>query len=189
MRHPLQSYDKSDSQYDYNGEWFLGKNDKQLMKKLIKAGSDHRKFMRQILVSMDVTAPLYWYKEADTYKVGTVANSTSSMHTIHKESFTSKMFSFDGGVEIKGIDAMIGLYEDLRLNYLETKDKKYWRTLIQLLPSSFNQTRMMTMNYEVLLNIYHSRKNHKLTEWHTFCEWIESLPYFKELCIRDEANV
>jgi len=186
LRHPLESYNISDSEFLSNGDIsFLGENDKKLMKQLIKAGSDHRKFLRQILVSVDITAPLYWWKEASTYKVGTVANSTSTMHCIHKKPFTRDMFSFDGGLDIKEIDELIGLYEDLRVNYIETKDKKYWRTLIQLLVSSFNQTRMMTMNYEVLLNMYHSRKAHKLTEWHTFCDWCETLPYFKELCIEN----
>jgi len=190
MRHPLQSYDKSDS--EFLTIFKLGENDKTLMKKLINAGSDHRKFMRQILVSMDITAPLYWWKEMDTYKVGTVSNSTSSMHTIHKNDIDYDLFSLE---DVKSflphsrmtiVDNYLDLLEELKNKYNKTKDKNYWRILIQLLPSSLNQIRMMTMNYEVLLNIYNSRNNHKLSEWHTLCDEILSLPYFKELTGVDE---
>ncbi len=191
MRHPLESYEKSDSKYnDMDCMIFeIGENDLNLMKRLIKAGSDHRKFLRQILVSMDITAPLYWWKEMDTYKVGTVANSTSSMHTIHKNGIDYNVFSIEDVKsllphdKINIVNSYIYLLEELRCKYNETKDKSYWRMLIQLLPSSLNQTRMMTMNYEVILNIYNSRKNHKLKEWIEFCKWIETLPYAKELIV------
>ena len=191
MRNPLNSWDKSDSEWvgdvNYNLVIDIGPNDLNLMKRLIKAGSDHRKFMRQILVSVDITAPLYWWKEFDTYKVGTVSNSCSTMHKITSKPIELSDFSIDDFNidddynEIALSDMFINVVadcEELRKKYLETKDKKYWRGLIQLLPSSYNQRRTITFNYEVLYNIYGSRRNHKLDEWSIgFMEWIESLPY------------
>lgn len=229
MRNPLESWEKSDSRYHndpvYDKEHLqfihdnpifnVGPNDLSLMTKLRKAGTDHRKFMRMITVYVDITAPLYWWKEFDTYKVGTVANSCSTMHTIHKKEFTLDDFSHEHlishdeacdiwredhaldpriddddpakyqedayevwsfapidilNVTIKGLNR----YRDL---YLHTKDKKYWWQMIQLLPTSYNQKRTVMLNYEVLANIYKSRKDHKLTEWHDFCDWIKELPY------------
>ena len=187
MRHPLESYHKIDSDFENNA---IGDNDLSLMKKLCNAGSDHRKFMRQILVSVDIKAPLYWWKEADTYKIGTVANSTSSMHTIHKNGIDEDLFSLEDCTDNMSLSELtimydyLNLIERLREKFNETKDKNYWRNIIQLLPSSLNQTRMMTMNYEVIRNMYHSRKNHKLSEWRIgFVEWVNTLPYAKELII------
>lgn len=195
MRNPLNSWDKSDSfktgdcvnrmcdKCDLNykcidGRFWVGTNDLELMKKLSKAGTDHRKFMRMIVVYCDINAPLYWWKEWDTYKVGTVRNSTSTMHKIHSKELTLDDFS---------CEQLLNREEDLipliiRLNryrelYLETKDKEYWWQLIQLLPSSYNQKSTVMLNYEVLANMYHSRKHHKLDEWKGFCNWIETLPY------------
>ena len=167
----------------------IGHNDLSLMQKLIKAGSDHRKFMRQIFVSVDITAPLYWWKEFDTYKVGTVANSCSTMHKIHDKEFTLDDFSCehlynlweDGGTYKYCLLTVIVHLNKAREKFLDTKDKKYWWQMIQLLPTSYNQKRTVTLNYENLFNMYHARKNHKLDEWRTLCEWIESLPYAKEL--------
>ena len=212
MRNPLNSWDQSDSgncsdwycdsmcPYKYescrgirDGDFVIGKKDLDLARRLIKAGSDHRKFLRQIFVSVDITAPLYWWKEYDTYKVATVANSCSTMHKIHSKPIEVSDFSFDDMT----IDFATGddplefeffysrIIEDceiLRRRYVETKDKKYWRALIQLLPESYNQKRTVTLNYETLRNIYGSRRNHKLTEWSVgFMEWIGSLPYAEEL--------
>jgi len=176
MRNPKKSWAKSDSKYKHLVS--LGSNDLKLMQTLIKAGSDHRKFMRQIFISMDINAPLYWWKEFETYKVGTVANSESTMHMIHTEEIVSDMFSFDELDE----DEVISSLENLRLKYIETKDKKYWRKLIQKLPSSFNQKRTISMNYENMINMYYARKNHKLTEWVEFCDYmINTIPYGYEL--------
>ena len=207
MRNPLNSWDKADSEFkcdDYDncytcqyydvgcdprGKVHLGENDLNLAQRLIKAGSDHRKFLRQIFVSVDITAPLYWWKEFDTYKVATVANSCSTMHKIHSKPIELSDFSIDDFyIEDDGIslrDCFINVVADcesLRRKYLETKDKKYWRGLIQLLPESYNQKRTVTLNYETLRNIYGSRRNHKLDEWSKgFMEWIDSLPYAEEL--------
>lgn len=178
MRNPLNSWDKSDSEFSVEDD-FIGDNDLALMNKLRKAGTDHRKFMRMITVSFDIVAPLYWWKEYDTYKVGTVANSCSTMHKIHAQRFCLSDFSVDQlncDVPDCFLDTLDFLNES-RDKYLETHDKKYWWQMIQLLPSSYNQRRTVQLNYEVLANMYHSRKNHKLDEWHGFCEWIESLPY------------
>ena len=218
MRNPLNSWDKSDSNVcvswydeecskdciyycfcDENTERLIaGENDLALMKQLVKAGTDHRKFMRFITVTCDITAPLYWWKEADTYKVGTVSNSCSTMHTVHKKEFTLDDFSHEqlistcnddscdalvldgttvrvGGVDLLGLT--INVLNYYRSRYLKTKDKKYWWQIIQLLPSSYNQRRTLMLNYEVLRNMYHARKNHKLDEWQAFCKWIEMLPY------------
>ncbi|ENK0557768.1 hypothetical protein [Clostridium sporogenes] len=186
-RNPMNSWGKSDSYYDSTGLFIIGENDLNLARRLCRAGSDHRKFLRQIFISVDINAPLYWWKEFDTYKIGTVANSTSTMHKIHSQEFTLNHFSCDQMTE-KTKEQMILLIkylEDLRIKYLETKDKQYWYDIIQLLPSSYNQLRTCTFNYETMINIYHSRKQHKLQEWHTFCQWIEILPYARELILLD----
>ncbi len=186
-RNPLNSWDRMDSSYDNDGNYILGENDLSLAKRLCKAGSDHRKFIRQILVSVDITAPMYWWKEFDTYKVGTVANSTSTMHKIHSKPFELDDFSHDHLSE-SGRAALLGfmqILEEKRLSFVETKNKADWYDMIQLLPSSYNQTRTVTMNYENLLNMYFARRSHKLEEWHTYCDWILSLPYTKELFLQD----
>lgn len=217
MRNPMNSWDKSDSGYcnrdllrdcttcvrrstDYSAckaEGFeVGSNDLSLMKRLANAGTDHRKFLRMINVTMDITAPLYWWKEFDTYKVGTVANSCSTMHKIAAKEFTLEDFSCEFLLADEPIpsrdysalgmmDATIYNLNRFRDLYLQTKDKKYWWQLIQLLPSSYNQRRTVMLNYEVLANIYKSRKNHKLDEWRDFCSWVETLPYFNEICLED----
>jgi hypothetical protein len=220
MRNPMNSWDKSDSGWNVcspdcasweicdvgfkcpfgtdgiskkNDHFFkLGKADLKLMTRLRNAGTDHRKFMRMIAVYVDITAPLYWWKEFDAYKVGTVANSCSTMHKIHAKKFTPDDFSFDGhedlefddevyvddyGTYMKFDELAVTLCEYLRCKYLKTNDKRYWRYLIQLLPTSYNQKRTVMLNYEVLANMYHSRKDHKLDEWHDLCHWIENLPY------------
>ena len=199
MRNPMNSWEKSDS-YETHGEYgdqfFFGENDLALAKKLAKSGPDHRKFLRQIMVSMDITAPLYWWKEFDTYKVGTVANSCSTMHKIHDKEFTIDDFSHDHLVK-DGISLLLRIIDDLNdvrelyLNYDEVAGsgdcceeiickKDVWWQMIQLLPSSYNQLRTVTMNYENLLNMYRARKDHKLDEWRRFCEVIAELPYFKD---------
>lgn len=182
-RNPMNSWDRMDSAYDEDGNYILGENDLSLAQRLAKAGSDHRKYLRQIFVSVDVTAPLYWWKEYDTYKVGTVANSTSTMHKIHAKPFSRDDFSCDrmSDVALACLDNMIEVLEDRRLKFIETKDNAYWHDMIQLLPSSYNQMRTCTLSYENLINIYYARRNHKLPEWHTYCDWIENLPYAKEL--------
>lgn len=183
MRNPLNSWDRSDSVFTM-GDTFIGENDLSLMKRLVKAGSDHSKFMRMITVTCDITAPLYWWTEADTYKVGTVRNSCSKMHKIHSKPIEISDFSLDDFyIEDTGLDLsdyfmnVVADCEKLRQKYLATNDKKYWRALIQLLPESYNQRATLQLNYAVLRNTYHARKNHKLTEWHTLCEWIEGLPF------------
>ena len=186
MRNPLNSWDKSDSTFlpVYTNKPSIpeiGYNDLSLMKKLSKAGNDHSKFLRMINVTCDITAPLYWWKEYDTYKVGTVANSCSTMHKIHAKEFVMEDFSIDEDLPIWR--AIIEELNYAREKYLETKDKKYWKRMIQILPTSYNQKRTVQLNYQVLKNIYFARRNHKLDEWHTLCAWIESLPYFKEICI------
>lgn len=204
MRNPMQSYEKADSVFDCpdcascpgfedkarcvnkliaEGCMCIGKNDLNLARRLVKAGSDERKFLRQIFVSVDVTAPLYWWKEYDTYKVGTVANSTSTMHKIHAKEFSLEDFSnerMDSDTLIS-LMATINVLEKNRVKYIETKDVQYWHNIIQLLPSSYNQTRTCTLNYENLINIYYARKAHRLSEWREYCKWIETLPYAKEL--------
>ena len=212
MRNPLNSWDKSDSGWYLTGtpgtnpaaandkylreKYCIGDNDLDLMKRLAKAGTDHRKFMRMITVYTDITAPLYWWKEFDTYKVGTVANSCSTMHKIADKEFTLEDFSCEHLYAEDDIDGMyysttaeeeftstdvlkvvIEALNNYREMYLATKDKKDWWQMIQLLPSSYNQRRTVMLNYEVLANIYKSRRNHKLDEWHIFCDWIEKLPY------------
>lgn len=229
MRNPMNSHDKSDTLYipfshcdDENDlkiaklcggvASIIGKNDLALMEKLSKAGTDHAKFLRFITVTVDITAPLYWWKEADTYKVGTVANSCSTMHKIADKAFNLEDFScehlIDEAITVDWdnqyytnsfTDCMydiIAMLNTARDKYLEAKTKpmkeeakrtelmkKYWWQMIQLLPSSYNQKRTVLLNYQVLKNMYHARKNHKLDEWHDFCRWCETLPYFKEVCI------
>ena len=178
-RNPHNSWDRMDSAYDGEGNYILGENDRELGNRLAKAGTDHRKFIRQIFISVDITAPLYWWKEFDTYKVGTVANSTSTMHRIHSKEFSIEDFSCDQMTEdtLAFMGQVITYLEQVRKKYIETKDKKYWYDLIQLLPSSYNQMRTVTMNYENAANMYYARRNHKLEEWHVFCRWVEKLPY------------
>ena len=183
-RNPMNSWSRMDSTYDEKGSFVFGPNDLDLAKRLARAGSDHRKFLRQIFVSVDITAPLYWWKEFDTYKVGTVANSTSTMHKIHAKAFSRDDFSHDpldeGG--LAALDALIAYLETERVKFTEDKNNRQaWHNLIQLLPSSYNQMRTVTMNYENLINIYYARRSHKLAEWHTLCDWILSLPYAKDL--------
>ena len=188
-RNPMNSWSKSDSRYDEKGNYILGENDLSLAKRLRNAGtSDHRKYLRQIMVSIDITAPMYWWKEYDTYKVATVANSTSTMHKIHSKPFELDDFSHDH-LGVNGLNILKNLIDELekiRLLYVETKDKALWYELIQLLPSSYNQMRTCTLNYETLVNIYRSRKNHKLDEWRSFCDWIKTLPYANEIIIAED---
>ena len=203
MRNPMNSWGKSDSLFnetrdfdpdDYPCYFKLGENDCNLMKRLRNAGNDHAKFMRMINVTVDITAPLYWWKEFDTYKVGTVANSCSTMHKIHDKEFELSDFSrehlFDNNALIVPLDSdfriisnkqwllfTVDILNGCRKAFLETKDKRYWWQMIQLLPSSYNQKRTVQLNYAVLRNMYKSRKNHKLDEWRDLCKWIEELPY------------
>lgn len=193
LRNPMNSWDKSDTNYNRMRYHYygcdisetttspdIGANDLSLMQKLINAGSDHSKFMRMINVTCDITAPLYWWKEYDTYKVGTVANSCSTMHKIHAKEFTLDDFSHEkltGQARIILEDYIIPQLNEDRENFLRWKDKDDWWNMIQLLPTSYNQKRTVQLNYAVLRNMYHSRKNHKLDEWRNFCEWVETLPY------------
>jgi hypothetical protein len=190
MRNPMNSWDMSDS---YWGLWedespinpsdepffFVGTNDLKLMKNLAKAGTDHRKFMRMLTVYVDITAPLYWWKEFDTYKVGTVANSCSTMHKIHAKEFTLDDFSHEHltPLALSVLERVVDMLNNYRADFTLTKMKEDWWQMIQLLPTSYNQKRTVMLNYEVLANIYKSRKNHKLVEWHGLCHWIEGLPY------------
>ena len=189
-RNPMNSWVRCDSYYDDEGDYVLGDNDLGLARRLANAGSDHRKFLRQIIVSMDITAPLYWWKEFDTYKVGTVANSTSTMHKIHAKEFSREDFSCDKMSEdcLEALDSVIAFLEGQRAKFIETKDKAYWYNMIQLLPTSYNQLRTVTLNYEVLINMYHSRRYHKLDEWKVLCAEIEKLPYAKELIMLREID-
>ena len=189
-RNPLNSWAKMDSYTDPQGVFHFGENDLDLARRLCVAGSDHRKFIRQIFVSVDITAPIYWWKEYDTYKVATVANSTSTMHKIHARPFALEDFSTDhmDAETLEEMQRLVGFLEKLRLKYMENKDKQYWYDMIQLLPSSYNQMRTCTLNYETLRNIYQARRNHKLAEWHTFCDWIESLPYAADLILPREDS-
>lgn len=208
MRNPMNSWDKSDSVFtpcpDCGGKnrcilescphgavrtaegcAKIGANDLDLAQRLVGAGSDDRKFLRQIFVSVDVTAPLYWWKEYDTYKVGTVANSCSTMHKIHSKAFSRDDFSCDRMSYGAGIvlDYIIDYLEDCRQRFVKMKDMTFWHDMIQLLPTSYNQMRTCTLNYENLINIYFARRYHKLPEWREFCGWIEGLPYFRQICI------
>ena len=179
MRNPMQSHDRSDSYTDNDGTYHLGINDYDLAKRLCKSGTDHRKFMRMINVTMDITAPFYYFKELSTYKVGTVSNSYSTMFKIHAKKFTLDDFSTEHLMDFSWnrLDDLITHLNWCREKFIETKDKDYWWQMIQLLPTSYNQKRTLQLNYEVLTNIYHSRRNHKLDEWRDFCIWIETLPY------------
>lgn len=239
MRNPMNSWDKSDSKYKYwcsclspgekphycencgydacnpyigDEEFVIGPNDLKLMKNLSNAGNDHGKFLRMINVTCDIIAPLYWWKEFDTYKVGTVANSCSTMHKIHAKEFTLDDFSNEHLIKISdskfkdeisfedsyhissrmvaanSLELIIKILNHYRKLYIETKDKKYWWQMIQLLPSSYNQRRTVQLNYQVLKTIYNARKDHKLDEWHSFCHWVEALPYFKEICLEKEEK-
>ena len=208
MRNPKNSWNKSDSKFDIvlgdmldSGQQYfydvkLGENDLKLAKTLANAGPEHGKFLRMINVTCDITAPLYWWKEYDTYKVGTVADSCSTMHKIQAKKFELSDFSFEhlraftfNSSDFTRIDsksvlqATIDVLNAFRNAYNETQDKAYWWQMIQLLPSSYNQKRTVQVNYAVLRSMYHQRKNHKLDEWHTFCDWVESLPYAKELIL------
>ena len=203
MRNPMNSWDKSDS---IQGASHIGPKDLELAQRLVRAGTEHYKFMRQIFVSVDITAPLYWWKEFDTYKVGTVANSTSTMHKLTAMPITKEMFEFDDnsddiivdqGKSICGeweyvfsdyIDDIIDMCENLRLKFIETHNKSYWRALVQILPNAFLQTRTVTLSYANLRNIYFQRRNHKLKEWHLFCDWVATLPYSKELIMLEDTN-
>ena len=182
-RNPMNSWGRMDSHTEPDGSFVFGPNDLDLAMRLAKAGSDHRKYLRMIFVSVDVTAPLYWWKEYDTYKVATVANSTSTMHKIHSKPFSMDDFSCDHMTDgtKKFMETVVAELENIRLRFKETKSKEDWYDMIQLLPSSYNQMRTCTFNYETLINIYRARKNHKLSEWHTFCDWIETLPYAEQL--------
>ena len=188
-RNPMNSWAKSDSYYDENGKFVLGPVDIDFGHRLAVSGSDHRKFLRQVFVTVDITAPLYWWKEFDTYKVGTVANSCSTMHKIHAKAFERDDFSHDrldeGGLAL--LDATIAYLEAERQKFIANKeDRQPWHNMIQMLPSSYNQMRTVTLNYENLINIYYARRNHKLAEWHTLCDWILALPCAKEwICIKD----
>lgn len=206
MRNPKNSWEKSDSgwepQFDTEqgpvaGEFVIGPKDLDLMTRLRNAGTDHRKFMRMIVVYVGITAPLYWWKEFDTYKIGTVANSCSTMHKIHAKEFDVNDFSHEHVEELTGDDynmsydfllRIVDILNYYRKKFLETGDKVYWWQLIQLLPSSYNQKRTVMLNYEVLANIYKSRQNHKLDEWHTFCDWIKTLPYSELITGKEESD-
>lgn len=226
MRNPMNSWERSDSQLCKSMDGFedchvgvhgscprgdegyfkedifcVGKNDFELMQRLARAGTDHRKFMRMIVVYVDVTAPLYWWKEMETYKVGTVSNSCSTMHSIHKKPFNAYDFScedlltsnklpdvFRAKSPVQVLFDTIDTLNACRKMYLETGDKTWWRQMIQLLPDSYNQRRTLMLNYEVLANIYRARRNHKLTEWREFCRWIESLPYSELITGKEKLN-
>ena len=179
MRNPLNSWSKSDSYYDHKWNFILGENDLALAMRLANAGSDDRKFLRQIFVSMDIEAPLLWWKEMDQYKVGTVTNSCSTMHRIHSRDLELSDFTWENLDEpgLQLLEATIDYINHNRKLFIETKDKKYWRHMIDALPTSYNQLRTVTLNYEVLRNMYHARKHHKLAEWRELCKKIESLPY------------
>ena len=209
MRNPMNSWGKSDShdckqnssfcmECEYNKIGYrLGENDISLMQRLSNAGTEHRKYMRMMPVYVRITAPLYWWKEFDTYKVGTVANSCSTMHKIAEKGFTLGDFSIehlndDRSAELSNVEWLEHLIHHLnrdRLRFIETKDKQYWWQMIQLLPSSYNQTRNVMLNYEVLANIYRQRKNHKLDEWREVCEWIKELPYSELITGEEDKKI
>lgn len=182
-RNPMNSWGRMDSGYDGAGAYVLGENDLALAVRLCAAGSDHRKFLRQILVSMDITAPLYWWKEFDTYKVGTVANSTSTMHKLHAKPLEVGDFSTDHltPASLAQFTQYVGYLEGVRRRFVKGGDKADWYDLIQMLPASYDQLRTVTLNYEVLVNLYYARRGHKLDEWHTLCDEILKLPYAREL--------
>ena len=194
MRNPLNSWSKSDTTVTFE-KWMevanIGPNDLDLMKRLARAGSDHRKYLRMINVTMDVTAMQPWWFEFDTYKVGTVRNSCSKMHKIHSRAFTAADFTHDGIDDVpyaqEALNAVIDACERLRQDFNATKERKYWRALIELLPEGYCIRATIQLNYEVLIKMYWSRKDHKLTEWQEFCRAIEELPYFKEVCLQEEG--
>ena len=193
-RNPMNSWNKADSNYypdrDYSCCVELGPNDLRMLKNLANAGPDHGKYLRMITVTADVTAPLYWWKEADQYKISTVTNSCSTMHKIHAEPITMDDFSHEH-LNLVGMNMLKILVDTMEANrrlFLESKDKKFWWQMIQLLPTSYNQRRTYYLNYAVLRNMYHARKNHKLTEWHDFCDWIRTLPYAAELIIGGDSD-
>lgn len=219
MRNPMNSWEKSDSYWTHiedaetkqtaRFEFFLGDNDLKLMRSLAKAGDDHGKFLRMIHVQADITAPRYWWTEYDTYKVGTVANSCSTMHKLHEKKFTFDDFSHeklagiddypitvrfanhDGVLEscsLGNLEITIGILNHYREKFIETKDKYYWDQMVQLLPQSYNQKRTVDLNYQVLAHMYFARRNHKLDEWHEFCAWVEGLPYFREIVVQEEHD-
>lgn len=189
-RNPMNSWDRSDSFYDGEGNYILGEKDLELGGRLAKAGTDHRKFMRQIFISVDITAPLYWWKEFDTYKVGTVANSTSTMHKLHSRPFSMEDFSCDQMTDstLAFMEQVVERLEQLREQFLETKAKETWYDMIQLLPSSYNQMRTVTLNYENAANMYYARRSHKLQEWHVFCEWVKNLPYAGKFILNSQET-
>lgn len=197
MRNPMNSWNKSDSKHWHETivgheveRRVVGNADLTLMKRLVKAGSDHGKFMRMINVTMDVIAPLYWWSEYDTYKVGTVANSCSKMHKIADKEFTLEDFSHEHLMQ-GGLECIKNLCKDLNMcreQYLAKHDKEWWWQMIQLLPSSYNQKRTVQLNYAVLRNMYHARRNHKLDEWHDFCSWVETLPYAELITLGGNDN-
>lgn len=216
MRNPMNSWEKSDTTYSADGTPTIGLNDHALMMRLAKAGTEHAKYRRMIAVYVDVTAPMYLWSQIDTYKVGTVANSCSKMHKIHEKEFTVDDFSNeqlivtspleytdaktelidvegnDTGILISPrglLDITIGCLNNYRQKYLETKDKRWWWQMIQLLPASYNQKRTLMLNYETLSAIYRQRRNHKLDEWHTFCAWIEELPYSEIITLKEDINI
>lgn len=183
MRNPLASWDRSDSDYDARGDYLLGDKDIDLMRRLYKAGTEHRKYARQIFVSMDITAPLYWWKEADQYRINVTTNSCSTMHKIQAKEFALDDFSIENldGEWLSTFDILLGDLENARKLFVETKDKKYWWQMIQLLPSSYNQRRTITMTYENVFSMIHQRENHKLDEWRDFVEILKTLPYIEEI--------
>ena len=197
MRNPKNSWDRSDSKYEMyvDGEWHyeIGENDLALMKNLSAAGNDHAKFLRMINVTMDITSPTFWWSEFDTYKVSTVRNSCSKMHKIHIKPFEYDDFTHEGCDEVeyakKALEETILVCERLRNDFNRTQEKKYWRALIELLPEGFNMRATVQLNYAVLKNMYFARRNHKLDEWHTFCDTVSTLPYFKEICIDIRRSV
>lgn len=191
MRNPMNSWDKADSFFGKTF-WHIGDKDLELAQRLILAGNEHGKFMRQIFVSVDITAPIFWWKEMDTYKVGTTANSTSTMHKLISKPITEEDFEFTKDWDLDfnmAKNYIVQRCEELRKKYIETKDRRYWRNLIEILPQSYLQTRSWTANYAILRNIYFQRQNHKLKEWHKFCEWTETLPYAAELItLKEKSN-
>lgn len=196
MRNPMNSWNKGDTSFDTWDGLTVGDNDLKLARKLRQAGTDHRKFLRQIFISVDITAPLYFWKQFDTYKIGTTSNSCSTMHKIHSKEFTLDDFSISNlewhddefiGSDLNYMEYVIAKLNTFRIMYTNTQDKQYWQAMIELLPSAYNQKRTVTMTYENVLNMYHARKNHKLSEWHELCDWAENeLDYFYEICLDKE---
>ena len=191
MRNPMNSWEKSDSGYELaedGARYVIGPDDLKLARGLVKAGSDHRKFLRQIFVSVDITGPLYWWKEFDTYKVGTVANSTSTMHRIHAKPITEDDFSTErlSQLALTYLGMVVEVMEMRRRQFVETKEQQAWDDIIQLLPASYNQMRTVTLSFENLLSMHSARETHKLPEWREFCRWAETLPHFREICLEIE---